>query len=716
MLLLGCYTLTFADNEKTDSLLSRLESQTEDTSRIDTYLALGREFSSYDTDKAAEYLRKALKLSVRIKDHGKAASTLLYFGHVAYYNEHDYNKASDYYKKAKILFKGTGDINGAAESVNMIGLVKKNQGELHESLVIFDEAMELFKMADNKVMAAACLNNIANVHQQQGNYDRSAEYFNEVLAIGEKIDDNLTLARGYNNLGIIYYYKGDYPEAIRLHHKSLDLYEELQNIPGIASCYNNIGNIYNDMKDYPNAELYFNKALALAERSGNKYGISVCLNNLGLIYAASGDHNMALEAYERSIGIFDELGNKVQKAAVLKDMANIFREKEEYNKALDHYKQSLEVLQEEGDKRGVFICLKEIGLLYARLGKTSKALNYMNEALTYAEKTGSYDNLKIAYYNLYYVHEQAGNHIQALDYHKLYTNIKDSLFDEEKHKQLAELQTKFETEKKEQSIQLLTEKNEVQKLQIARERYIIAGISGFFILAAIITFLLIRQYRNRIRQKSIILEQKLLISQMNPHFIFNSLSAIQGFILKNDKEKADHYISMLSKLMRLILENSREEYVPLSKEIDNLKLYIELQNLLNYTNKFTYSIYIDKEINIDDMTVPPMLAQPFIENSIKHGRLSEVEDGKIDIRFKLESDSLLFEITDNGIGIEESLKIGMMGMKEHRSLAMNITQERLANLNNWNKNKTKLDIVDLRSFDEKMHGTKISFYTPYKYS
>jgi len=208
-------------------------------------------------------------------------------------------------------------------------------------------------------------------------------------------------------------------------------------------------------------------------------------------------------------------------------------------------------------------------------------------------------------------------------------------------------------------------------------------------------------------------EQKMLRTQMNPHFIFNSLIAIQGFIYKGNKEEASRYLSNFSKLMRLNLNNLREAEIPLTKELETIKYYLSLQ-MLRFDQKFSYHIEIGKNIKTGMVMIPPMLIQPFVENSIEHGLLNSKENGHIEIKIKIDEKILNIEISDNGIGIDASIKRkNKESVPEHSSLATTIVKQRLQHFGKLKHIKTNFDITN--KYDEKGNnlGTLVSLSLPF---
>lgn len=237
---------------------------------------------------------------------------------------------------------------------------------------------------------------------------------------------------------------------------------------------------------------------------------------------------------------------------------------------------------------------------------------------------------------------------------------------------------------------------------------------GYLLFSVVIVLLLahIRIQRLAYLKRIRAFEQRLLLSQMNPHFVFNSLTAIQSYIFRNDAYTAGKYMSSFAKLVRLVLENSREEQITLSKEIETLKYYLQLQEL-RFEGKFDYNIDVDPDIAVDHVSVPPMLAQPFIENAIEHGIIHLSKKGLITIRFILKGSVLIIEIEDNGIGIEKSSKNSQHKWNEHQSLATKITRERIKNIKSSTNIEVKMEIIDLSESTElQQKGTIIRFTLP----
>ena len=237
-------------------------------------------------------------------------------------------------------------------------------------------------------------------------------------------------------------------------------------------------------------------------------------------------------------------------------------------------------------------------------------------------------------------------------------------------------------------------------------------VSFLFISGGLGAILLTYIHQLKLKHKSARFEQRLLLSQMNPHFVFNSLSAIQSFIYTNDVSEASDYLSDFSRLMRLILENSRSEEVALSREIQALRLYLRLQKL-RFFDKFEYEIITDPAIVMQRVMIPPMLIQPFIENSIEHGIMHKREKGFLTLEINLCDGHLEAIVTDDGVGIARSGEINAGRNNDHRSMATAITNERLHNLYKRGRKNAGIKISDRLGTDG-AEGTRVVLKIPYR--
>ncbi len=279
------------------------------------------------------------------------------------------------------------------------------------------------------------------------------------------------------------------------------------------------------------------------------------------------------------------------------------------------------------------------------------------------------------------------------------------IFLENFHKQktdedLQELEVSYQTKEKDTAIQSLEENQEQQKTIINQQQIITYSLIGFIILFVGLTFLFWRQIKLQNKYERENLKQRLLLSQMNPHFVSNALQSISLFVEKKSIQTIP-YINKLTTLFRLILTNSREDYIGLDEEILTLESYLDLQS--QFSENFDYEITVTSDINIGSTIIPPMLIQPFVENAIIHG-LNKQENGKVEVQFSKKEGQLICKIQDNGTGYDV---LNVNEKKQYPSVSSNIVKERLEILRKRHKTKS---YFTSKSNDK---GTIVDIYMPY---
>lgn len=207
-------------------------------------------------------------------------------------------------------------------------------------------------------------------------------------------------------------------------------------------------------------------------------------------------------------------------------------------------------------------------------------------------------------------------------------------------------------------------------------------------------------------------ELKALRAQMNPHFMFNSLNSIQHFILTNKAGDAGKYLNKFARLMRMILNNSDKSQITVREEVEYLQLYVELESM-RFDNKFDWKFEISDDIDTDYIEIPAMLLQPYVENAILHGLTPRGEGGHLEIIMRMQGTTLLCRIRDNGIGRDKAREMRQLsGRKDHRSLGMKITSDRLELINNLHGSHLSMTITDLKNEDGTPAGTQVDIFIP----
>jgi hypothetical protein len=311
-----------------------------------------------------------------------------------------------------------------------------------------------------------------------------------------------------------------------------------------------------------------------------------------------------------------------------------------------------------------------------KLKDFSKAEQYADSALLFAQSFNP-QMMVGAYENVYLAAKANNNTAKSLTAHEKMVALNDSLFSLQKNKIISELEKKYNQAKNEKTIQELAQQRRI---------YILLALTGLLALVGLIFF--IRQQALKNKQKVLETEQRLNRARMNPHFFFNALSSLQTFALQgNDGKSIAGNLSKFSHIMRETLESTYKEYVTVEKETDFLNEYLELQ-AIRFPEKFTYEINIDPAIEPDDTLIPPMILQPFAENSIEHGFTGIDYAGHIAIHFEKNGTDLQIKITDNGKGLSNSIKDG----SQHVSRASQIIKDRIYLLNMKLKTKASFGV------------------------
>jgi LytS/YehU family sensor histidine kinase len=306
------------------------------------------------------------------------------------------------------------------------------------------------------------------------------------------------------------------------------------------------------------------------------------------------------------------------------------------------------------------------------------------------------------------------NYESAMRNHLLEVQWQEKIRNDESKKQFAMLQSKYEEEQYQNKITLLQQENQFRELKLNQTRNFNIGLVSLLAIIILMAILFIRQNKIKTKHQTEVIKHKLLRSQLNPHFVFNSIASIQDFIWKKEPSEADQYLTSFAKLMRHVMENSRVDYVPLKREIETIENYLKLQHF-RFPDVFDYHLEVDPEIDIENMAIPPMLAQPFIENSIEHGMKHKKSKGNIHVGIILNNSSVLMHVVDDGIGRKLASEIERKQSRDHQSLSTIITHERINMLNKKLKKKIVFKINDLKNELDEPTGTSVSFEIPYQY-
>ncbi|MES2131557.1 MAG: histidine kinase [Bacteroidota bacterium] len=614
------------------------------------------------------------------------------------YATNNTDTAIRYCRQAQYLCQKIRYKTGLSSCYNLLGYVLYETGDQDSALVYFLKNIQIDRSIGDVKGAANGLLNIGAMHYQKGDVIKALHYYYESLSLYEKINDRKGIMTCIYNIAALLYVQGQKDKARAYYFRCLKIARDLKDNEFINESITNIATIYRD------------DLVALLDRNANMDSINAYQSKVVLYYNSalqqSKQHNF-VRFYVQDLyglaGTYHRLFFYMKKQGYPKDTVQAM-----FNKSLNYYEQAVKISEEHNYKRLLSNILHGMAGLYLAIDDISRAEALGLRSFKIAEEIKIPSNIRLASEVLYRIYKSKNDYKNALLMHERYATLKDSLLNEETKNTSLQKQFGYEAEKKEQENVVLSQKNEIQQLELSRKEYFIYGMASIIVLILILSFLFIRQSRIISDQKTMKLEQRLLRSQMNPHFIFNSLMAIQSFVYKNEPKESGKYLASFAKLVRAILENSREEYITLSKEVQWLENYLKLQQL-RFDNKFDYVIHTAEDLELDTTMIPPMLTQPSIENALEHGLKNIDYKGFIEVEFKKEKNYLLVRVKDNGVGISVS-SAAVNTDKEsdkHTSLSTMITKERLQLLNRRKFRKINFDISPVEP-----KGTLITFSIP----
>ncbi|WP_372644434.1 tetratricopeptide repeat protein, partial [Ancylomarina sp.] len=534
----------------------------------------------------------------------------------------------------------------------------------------------------------------------QGVFDSALYHYNKAIPAFKKAKQKLDVGKIFNNIAIIYRRTSKSELALENYLVAKNIYEEVGYTKGIASIYLNVGGVYLSFKNFEETERYFLMALSLFKDLNHGPRLAKVNMNLGVLYVEQGQYDKAFKYLNQAYVLSEEYEVDIRdKGDILLNLGELAYYNEDYQKALDYYKQSEGIRIKINDYWGLPKNYIYTAQCLTKIERYDEALIELRKSEEICLKYKLREDLQKTYAQQSIIFEKTKNFERSLAYYQKQQILKDSLIQENDSERLNELEFTHFIDLKEKELA-------IKDLALSRKNILLLSLICFIILATafVLFYLRSRSYRNKIQTLS--LEQKIRLSQMNPHFLFNSLTVIQDFILGNENDKAFRYLSKLSGLVRGVLEHSTHEYISVREELDILAAYVELQNL-RFDNGISYRFDIDSDIDLDEIKIPPMLAQPIIENALIHGELRSNPDAEIKICLlkNKESNSIDFTVEDNGIGILKAQNQNNV----HKSMATEILNDRVRIYNYYSKNDLSIVVTDLKTLNKDLHGTRVCF-------
>jgi len=551
--------------------------------------------------------------------------------------------------------------------------------------------------------------------RNKSEYILASDYHEKAIKYAEEAKNDLMLTIALNNTGVDYRRQEKLEKAFGYHFRALQLAEKINDVRNICVAINSIGNIQLSSGKYEDAIAHFNKALLLERENNNSLGTAINLGNIGYAYQGLGKLDLAIEYYKKSLAVNQVLNNSTGLAICYNALGDAYKEKKDYASAMEYLHKALVVNSKVEDKVHEAESYLSIGKLWSLQGKHEEARKNIQASIDLSLLWRFKLMLKDAYKALAADYKASGDFeksLNAMDKSLLY---KDSLLDENSAQALAQTHAIYEVDRKDNQIKLLEHDKQLSELRTKRNVVYIISLAGFLLMLTVGGFFYIRHRNLETKKQTLQLELRSLRAQMNPHFIFNSLSSIHRFIWSNNQEEASDYLTKFSRLMRMILDNTQYTFISLNKELESLRLYLDLEKL-RCNDIFDYQINIAEDINEEEAMIPPMIIQPYVENAIWHGLVHKCGKGLLEINVTLKGRVLTCTVTDNGIGRKKAIEIKEKKGQTHRSMGMKVTEGRIDLIRKINNTKeANVNITDLEDDAGIATGTEVKLVLPVEF-
>ncbi|MEO0897246.1 MAG: histidine kinase [Bacteroidota bacterium] len=580
-------------------------------------------------------------------------------------------------------------------------------GQIYMKLKRYPSAVEAFKKAEALRQSNTAQTRKNNSYFSGSSSRRPANYV-----------DPLNL---WESMGLAYQQVGDSIRAEEYLRYYLQGSRDRQDVTRQIEAENLLGQCLSAQGRTNEADSHFQSAINLTQKTSDQRGYYNSLENQARNYQAQDDPIRARQRFEEANEVAKEIGDDTLVARTYEQIATTYGSDSAIDdnfldEVIQLEQNSLVNRRNANDVKGEIKQINKISSLYLQKDDVGQAIRNLQGSLNLVEKSGELDAQAEAHELLAASYERAGRYKDAIFHHKKATGIKDSLLlttqiqtkkallkDEvldQKDRKIADLQR--ESELREAQSKVLEER-------VGFQQRILWLLAAVLLVVSVSAFAVVRSNRAR-RRSNQLLALKSLRSQMNPHFIFNSLNSINGFIARHDDRTANKYLSDFSRLMRTVLDHSQQDFVALSTELEVLKLYVKLEHF-RFGDKFDYELNIDPEIKQEVTEIPPMLVQPYIENAIWHGLRYKPEKGFLQIDLLQEGDRLKVVVEDNGIGRQKSSEFKTRNQKTHKSTGLKNTAQRVGIINELYKAELSVDIDDV--YPEEEHtGTRVTILMP----
>lgn len=501
------------------------------------------------------------------------------------------------------------------------------------------------------------------------------------------------LASSLRIISNIYDETGHYEDAFINVREALEIFTLINDKQNVVLSLVQLGSLFRSIGDFQTAQVFFDKAKEKKPAKGS-YEYRELYHQWGRLYSTTGKFDSAMYCYQNALP--DHPNPRVINLRI----GEYYLLKHSFDKAYNYLIKVYTEAQEVNEIKILVPAMIDLGNIYLQRGQLDSTFIMGNGALSIAVDKGVRQDQRDASLLLTMAYKKMKQKDSSLLHYERYVALKDAILTEQFKGQLYAFKRRSEDAVTESHMRLLK-----------------GSIVGVIILSFFILLLVALRYKNeklRLRRRSSELEMLALRAQMNPHFIFNCLSAINHTILDNDTDKASDYLTRFAGLIRLVLINADKNTITLEEELSMLRLYLDMEQL-RFTDTFDYHINYDGNIQPSMVVVPSFILQPFCENAIWHGLLHKDGKRELIIDLSMKNNIMICSIADNGIGrAKAASKTG--GGEKRKAFGIKLATERLVLFNNDSKLSASFDISDVLDTNGNVAGTKVTIRIIHKAS
>jgi signal transduction histidine kinase len=542
------------------------------------------------------------------------------------------------------------------------------------SIILANQALSLSEKLTSKKHIAIAYSVIGWANFVKGNYSSALENYFKELSLKEDLGDKRGIAGVLGNMGDAYYSQGDYSKALDYHFKALKIADELGNKKLQSSLNGTIGTVYMEQANYPKALNYHFKALKMDEELDDKTGMAVQFGNIGIVYSKQGNFPRALEYYFRALKMDEELGNTNDIAIDLTNIGNVYADQGDHAKALDYSFKALKMLEQLGNKNAIAATLVTIGTVYTKTGKFIQAEEHLKKAIAIADSVGALYYLRQSEESLSQLYDSTGRYKLALQHYKKAMVLKDTLFNQEKNKEITRKEMNYEFEKMQAVEKAGHEKQmAVADVAIKKQTLLKNSFIGGLALALVLFFFIYNNYRTRQKLKLETIRNNIAADLHDD--IGSTLNSISLFseVAKQEAGKPIPALDQIGVSARKIIDAMSDIVWTINPENDTFENVIARMRSLAYlllkAKGIEFTFKTDESLNQLSL---PMLARKNVyllfkeatNNVVKYSNASRTS-----FHFTLENKNVKLVIRDNGSGFNmETVKMGN-GIKNMRRRA-----------------------------------------------